>query len=90
MALPQIVRAVGGRLLYKDRRGRFISKAKYELLSRRDPASGRFLPRGAPLLNTQRAENVLRSKLGAPPRGLNWVQIAAKYKERFADFLQDI
>ena len=89
MALPQIIQAAG-RTLYKDARGRWISKSKFELLSRKDPATGRFLKAGSQRLNTQRAENILRTRLGAPPRGMNWVQIAAKYKERFADFLEDI
>lgn len=34
-------------------------------------------------------ESYLVAQLGRAPTGLNWVQIAAKYADRFSDFLQD-
>lgn len=77
-----------GRRVYKDARGRFISRAKYELERRRGP-SGRFLTQEA--ARRQRGvESYLRSQLGAPPAGKTWQQIASKYPQRFIDYLEDI
>ena len=76
-----------GRQIYKDARGRFISKAKYQLEQRRGPG-GRFLTKAAS--GRQRGvESYLRAELGAPPRGKSWLQIAGKYPERFENYLQD-
>lgn len=87
MAVQQILTAAG-RKLYKDAKGRFISKAKYELERRRGPG-GRFLSKSA--AGRQRGiESYLRAKLGAPPAGKSWSQIASKYAERFADYLADL
>ena len=91
MALPQIVIA-GGRTLYKGRDGRFISRAKYELLQRMDPATGRFISAAAARRRGDLAttEAKLRAQLGAPPSGHDWISIASKYQERFEDYLTDI
>ena len=79
----------GGRLLFKDARGRFISRAKYELLQRKDPLTGRFMSAAKSRLRPG-AESQLRFQLGAPPAGKSWLQIAEKYSERFEDFLQGL
>ena len=76
------------RKLYRDAKGKFISRAKYELNQRRGPG-GRFISKAA--AGRQRGvEQYLRAQLGAPPAGKSWQQIAGKYPERFADYLQDI
>lgn len=76
-----------GRRVFKDARGRFISKAKYELERRRGPG-GRFISKARASKN-RGIEAYLRAQLGAPPAGKEWQQIAAKYPERFMDYLQD-
>ena len=76
------------RKVYRDARGRFISRAKYELERRRLP-SGRFGTSAQGALG-RRMETYLRAKLGAPPAGKNWYQIASKYPERFMDYVEDI
>jgi Ni/Co efflux regulator RcnB len=80
------------RKLYRDARGKFISKAKWELEQRRDPATGRLRSKAwaNQRLDKQKVENYLRAQLGAPPAGKQWSQIAAKYPQRFADFLEDV
>lgn len=83
----QAIPTAAGRILYKDARGRFISKAKYELEQRRGP-SGRFVSKAAARRN-QGVESYLRAKLGAPPAGKNWLNIASKYPERFDDYLSE-
>lgn len=75
-----------GRKLYRNARGRFISKAKYEL-ERRRGAGGRFVTKARATQNRS-IESYLRAQLGAPPAGKNWQQIAGKYPERFMDFLE--
>lgn len=89
MALPQAIITRAGRTIFKDARGRFISRAKYELLNRIDPATGRFISKAAAARRgtLRQQESRLRKQLGAPPRGKNWVQIANKYKERFSAYL---
>lgn len=88
MALPIAVVTQSGRVIYKDARGRFISKSKFDLEMRRGP-SGRFLSRtGA--ARQQGVENFLRAQLGAPPAGKSWAQIAGKYPDRFIDYLEDL
>ena len=84
----QAILTRAGRKLYKDARGRFISRAKYELEKRRGPG-GRFLSRTA-ARRQQGVESWLRAQLGAPPAGKTWAQIAGKYPERFEDYLQDL
>lgn len=82
-----------GRRLFKDAAGRFISQSKFNLLKRKDPLTGRFLPKAtAPrIISDQRKiENYLRAQLGAPPSGQNWINIASKYAERFEDFLSEV
>lgn len=86
MALPKAI-VSGGRVLFQDARGRFINRAKYELLKRRDPITGRFLTRAA-ADRRRGVESFLRAQLGAPPSGKSWVAIAGKYPDRFEDFLQ--
>ena len=89
MAAPVVAFVTrAGRKIYKDARGRFISKAKYELERRRGPA-GRFLTKGA--ASRQRGvESYLRAQLGAPPAGKTWQQIASKYPQRFTDYLEEL
>ncbi len=77
-----------GRKLYKNARGRFISRAKYELEKRRGPG-GRFVTKSRATQN-RGIESYLRAQLGAPPSGKSWQQIAGKYPERFVDYLEDI
>ena len=78
----------GGRKVYRDLKGRFTSKAKFELEMRRGPG-GTFITRAAG--KRQRGvESYLRYQLGAPPAGKTWSQIASKYAERFADYLADL
>lgn len=76
------------RKVYRDARGRFISRAKYELERRRGP-KGRFITKSAAERN-RGVEGYLRSKLGAPPAGKAWHQIAGKYPDRFMDYLGDM
>lgn len=83
----QAILTRAGRKLYKDARGRFISRAKYELEQRRGPG-GRFLSR-AGATRQRGVESYLRAQLGAPPAGKTWAQIASKYPERFIDYLQE-
>ena len=87
MAVQAILTSTG-RKLYKDARGRFISRAKYELEQRRGPG-GRFLTR-AGATRQRNVESYLRAQLGAPPAGKTWAQIAGKYPEKFIDYLEDI
>lgn len=87
MALQALL-TKAGRKVYKDARGRFISRAKYELELRRGP-SGRFLSKAA-AERGRGVESWLRAQLGAPPSGKTWQQIAGKYPERFADYLQEL
>lgn len=86
--LPTAILTKAGRKLFKDARGRFISEAKYNLLNRIDPATGRFVSAAtvARRGTLQSQEARLRNQLGAPPRGHNWVRIANKYPERFAAY----
>lgn len=77
-----------GRTLYKDAKGQFISKRKYQLEMRRGP-SGRFLS-SANAARQQQVEQWLRAQLGAPPAGKMWAQIAGKYPDRFTDYLEDL
>lgn len=90
----QLVPGVGsvatsaGRKIYRDLKGRFISKAKFELERRRGPG-GRFMSRAA-ADRMRGVESYLRAQLGAPPAGKQWAMIAAKYPERFSDYLQDL
>lgn len=89
MALPLAIVTRAGRKIFKDASGRFISEAKYKLLNRRDPSTGKFISAAkAQRRGTLQAqESRLRAQLGAPPRGKSWVTIANKYQERFAAYL---
>ena len=80
--------ARAARKVYRDARGRFISKAKYELEQRRGPG-GRFITKKA-AVRQRGVEAYLRAQLGAPPAGKNWQQIASKYPEKFQDYLEDM
>ncbi len=74
-----------GRKIFKDAKGRFISRAKYELEKRRGP-SGRFLS-SRQAARRPGIESALRASLGAPPAGKDWFTIASKYPERFEDYV---
>lgn len=76
------------RKYYRDARGKFISKAKYELNQRRGP-SGKFVSKAA-ATRQRGVESYLRAQLGAPPAGKQWQVIAAKYPERFVDYLEGL
>ena len=84
MALP----IVGGiaRKVFRDASGRFISKAKSELLKRQSLVTGRFLSKDA-ATHEQRLNRALENILDDPPAGMDWVQIALKYPDRFSDQL---
>ena len=87
MAIGNIARAAA-RKVYRDAKGRFTTRAKYELEQRRGPR-GRFLSKeGAKFQRNM--ESYLRAELGAPPAGKKWSQIASKYPERFEDYVSDI
>ncbi len=87
MAVPLAIVTRAGRTLYKNAKGRFISKAKYELERRRGPG-GRFVT-SARASKQRGIESYLRAQLGAPPAGKSWAQIAGKYPQRFIDYLQE-
>lgn len=87
MPVSAIITAAG-RKIYRNARGRFISKAKFEL-ERRRGAGGRFVTKARAAQNRS-VESYLRAALGAPPAGKNWQQIAGKYPERFIDYLEGI
>ena len=95
MALSPIVmptvKEVGERMVYRFK-GKFISKNTYDALMRRNPFTGKFEKAAvaAKRLDLKKSEAYLRAQLGAPPAGKSWVQIAAKYAERFADYLEDL
>lgn len=88
-SIPVQILTKTGRTLYKDARGRFISRARFDFLNRRDPATGRFLSKAAAARRgtLQEQEARLRRILGKPPKGWQWVQIANKYSDRFKDYL---
>ena len=88
MAGPAALITRAGRRIYKDAKGRFISKAKYELEQRRGP-SGRFITKQA-ATRQRGVENYLRAQLGAPPAGKTWQQIASKYPDKFIDYLEGL
>jgi len=50
---------------------------------------GKFMSKAA-AARQRGVESYLRAQLGAPPAGKQWAQIAGKYPERFADYLQDM
>jgi len=84
----QVLVTKAGRRIFRDARGRFISKVKYELERRRGPG-GRFLTKTA--AGRQRGvEQYLRAQLGAPPAGKTWMSIASKYPDRFTDYLEGL
>lgn len=87
IVLPSIAK-VGGRTIYRYK-GRFISRSTYESLMRRSPISGQFMS-AAGAARERGIEQYLRSQLGAPPSGKNWISIASKYAERFQDYLEEL
>lgn len=89
MSVPVQILTRAGRTVYKDASGKFISRARYEFLNRRDPATGRFISKAAAARRgtLQEQEARLRRQLGKPPRNWNWVQIANKYSGRFEAYL---
>ena len=90
VALPSVIVTKAGRRIFKDAGGRFISEAKFNLLNRRDPSTGKFISgaKAAKRGTLQAQESRLRAQLGAPPRGKSWVNIANKYQERFSAYLR--
>lgn len=76
------------RKAYRDAKGRFTTKFKYELEKRRGP-SGQFITK-AGAVRQRGVESYLRAQLGAPPAGKQWQQIASKYPERFEDYLAEL
>ncbi len=89
MAFPTVIVTKAGRRIFKDAKGKFISEARYNLLNRIDPATGRFISaaRASQRGPLQSQESRLRSQLGAPPRGKTWVSIASRYEERFRGYV---
>ena len=75
------------RTLYRNAKGRFISKAKHDLEKRR-LATGRF---GTP----QQARfskgfgKWMRAEVGPPGGNLTWTQIATKYPEKLEDWINE-
>ena len=88
MALPVVGRLAAK--VFRDAQGRFISKAKHELLGRQSLITGRFITKTA--ASREKSREVLFNKLlkGKPGPGLTWVRIADKYPERFGDFSREV
>lgn len=85
-----VVRAIttkAGRTLYQNARGKFISKAAYDLANRRGPG-GRLLSKAAAARRgtQQKREQRLRNRLGDPRAGTTWIELADKYEERFEGY----
>ncbi len=92
MVLPAVASRIASgaaRKLFRDARGRFISKKKYDLLKRTSKITGRFLSKENALLERQK-NAWLTNVLGRPPAGQEWIKIAAKYADRFSDLLRDM
>lgn len=88
MALPITPGSIA-RKLYRDARGRFISKAKFELAQRRSLRTSKFTT--GPKAALERKQEVwFTEKLGPAPPGQNWVRIASKYADRFEDLTSDM
>ncbi len=88
MALPAIASRVA-RKVFRDARGRFVSKQKYDLIQRRSKITGRFLSKQGAALERQRSA-WLTQKLGRAPAGQDWVKIADKYADRFGDLTREM
>ena len=88
MSVPVQILTKTGKALYKDARGKFISKSRFDFLNRRDPATGKFISKAAATRRgtLQQQESRMRRQLGKPPRNWNWVQIANKYPTRFEGY----
>lgn len=87
-----ILRDAAGRLYERLPSGavRFVSKAKYlaGLNARRIGGKFTTAKKAAAIRRRNRIqERELRIQWGAPPRGYRWVQLAAKYPERFMDYI---
>ena len=87
MAVPVIGRIAAK--VFRDAKGRFISRAKHELLGRRSLITGRFLRKDAAGLERSR-ESEFRKILGRPPAGQEWVRIADKYPDRLGDISMQV
>jgi hypothetical protein len=87
MAAPLIAKAI--RTYYRDAKGRFISKAQYEINKARNPVTGKVMSKQqlARTVDKQKSENFFREKFGNPPAGKTWVQIVAKYPGKFEDYI---
>lgn len=74
-----------GEVVYKRGHWR-VSRAAY--MSQQWRLGGGKAGTQARRVEVKQKERFLRSKLGAPPSGHNWMQIAGKYPERFLDYTE--
>ncbi len=66
-----------------------VAKIVFDPVVKRFRQNGRFVKRAAFVEQNRGAvENYLRTQLGRPPSGQKWVVLAAKYPERFADYIE--
>ena len=63
-----------GRRIYKNAAGRFVSKAAFTEIIRKQSVT----------------ESFFRDQFGPPPSGQEWHSIAEKYPERFADYVDEL
>jgi hypothetical protein len=90
MAAPIALITKAGRTLYKNAKGRFISKTTYAREIRRGPL-GKFKSKADFIrgLDSRGLENYLRGILGKPLGGGDWVSRVRRSSERFADILAE-
>ncbi len=76
---PKLLKAVkpNRRHKLKGPDGKFINKANYAKLTRGTS-------------KTQRKENWLRNKWGAPPSGWTWIRLVEHYPGRFDDSISEL
>ena len=77
------------RKFYRDARGRFTTKKLFEREQRRSLRTAKFTTKRQATLERQQ-EVWLTEKLGRAPPGQHWVQLAAKYADRFEDLTNDM
>jgi hypothetical protein len=80
------IAARAARKVYRDARGRFTTRIKYELSERRLP-SGRF----GTLTQARFFEGYgtwMRAEVGPPSGRLSWKQLASRYPEKFEDWTE--
>lgn len=88
MALPPPIVTAAGRTIYKNAKGRFISRAQYLQLRRRGPG-GRFLSRQA-YAAQQTVSSVaseIQAMMGPPIDGGSWVAKVQASFDRFRDLV---